>query len=256
MEPEQQVAAQVAAPTPRTGPQSGTSSAAVTRALRESLELLASEVVASAILIDAIQDGGYERPPERVEELEAFVEGPLRAEATAVLGADAWDAIAEHLAPLLARMREAERQAAMPHGEAERQALRVSIRGSEAPKRRMASTPPRAAIVAMAITVVTDDGDLASSVAQRFAGVPLEICADVPPRAAARLLFVDTRRGKQADVVWSSATGPRLVVLWPAARDDRDAFARRHPHATEVIGVDAEGELDDVLLLLEARLRA
>ena len=108
----------------------------------------------------------------------------------------------------------------------------------------------------MAITVVTDDGDLASSVAQRFAGVPLEICADLPPRAAARLLLVDTRRAKQTDVIWSSATGPRLVVLWPAARDDRDAFARRHPHATEVIGVDAEGELDDVLLLLEGRLRA
>jgi hypothetical protein len=237
--------------TPRTGPQSGTSSAAVTRALRESLELLASETVASAILIDAIQDGGYARPPERVDELEAFVEGPLRAEATAVLGADAWEAITEHLTPLLARMRDTERQSVRVEAE------RVSVRVSEPPKRRMASTPPRAAIVAMAITVVTDDGDLASALAQRFAGVPLEICADVPPRAAARLMLVDTRRAKQdADVVWSAANAPRLAVLWPAGRAEREAFARRHPHAGEVVGVDAEAELDDVLLLLEGRMRA
>lgn len=247
MEPEQMAALQ----TPRTGPQSGTSPAAVTRALRESLELLASETVASAILIGAIQDGGYERPPERIDELEAFVEGPLRAEATAVLGADAWDAIAEHLAPLLARMREAERQAAVV------EAQQVSVRVSEPPRRRMASTPPRAAVVAMAITLVTDDGALASAVAQRFAGVPLEICADLPQRAAARLMLLDTRRAAQsADVVWSAASAPRLAVLWPAERDARDAFARRHPHAGEVIGVGAEAELDDVLLLLEGRMRA
>lgn len=236
--------------TPRSAAQSGTSSAAVTRALRESLELLASEVIASAILIDAIQDGGYERPPERVEELEAFVDGPLRAEATAVLGVDAWDAIAEHLAPLIARMREAERCASA--------SVPPSPRVSEAaPRRRMASTPPRAAIVAMSITLVTQDGALASAVARRFAGVPLEICADVPLRAAARLMLVDTRRARQdADVVWSAANAPRLAVLWPAGRAERDAFARRHPHAGEVIGVDAEAELDDVLLLLEGRMRA
>jgi hypothetical protein len=225
--------------TPRAAPQSGTSSAAVTRALRESLELLASEVIASSILINAIQDGGYERPPERIDDLEAFVGGPLRAEATAVLGADAWDAVAEHLTPLLSRMREEERRVAEPV------------------RRRMASTPPRAAIVAMAITVVTDDGALASAVAQRFGGVPLEICSDLPPRAGARLLLVDTRRGKQSgEATWSSAHAPRLVVLWPAGRDAREAFARHHSSVGEVVGVDEDAEVEDLLLLLEARLRA
>jgi hypothetical protein len=86
----------------------------VSRALRETLEAFASELVTSEILMNALADGGYDAPPENSADLQDFAEGPLRAEITAVLGGEVADAVVEGLAPVLGMMKRAERDTSAP----------------------------------------------------------------------------------------------------------------------------------------------
>jgi len=85
----------------------------VGRAVREILEAFASESVATDVLLNALADGGFEAPPETAEDLADFIHGALRAEVTAVLGGEVADAVADGLAPVLAMMRQTEREAAL-----------------------------------------------------------------------------------------------------------------------------------------------
>jgi hypothetical protein len=80
----------------------------VSRALREVLEAFASEAVASEILVNALADGGFEKPPETADDLDDLLQGSLRTELTAVLGEEVADAVAEGLRPVLLMMRRIE----------------------------------------------------------------------------------------------------------------------------------------------------
>ncbi|MBX7193241.1 MAG: hypothetical protein K1X94_14400 [Sandaracinaceae bacterium] len=86
----------------------------MSRALRETLEAFASEIVTSEILVNALADGGYQAAPERADDLEEFAQGPLRSEITAVLGGEVADAVIEGLGPVLLLMRRSERDTAVP----------------------------------------------------------------------------------------------------------------------------------------------
>lgn len=143
----------------------------MSRALRETLEAFASELVTSEILMNALADGGYDAPPENSADLRDFAEGPLRSEITAVLGGEVADAVVEGLAPVLGMMKRAERDTSAPSPPAPPTALPPS------------PPPPHAAGVVRPLRPVSRPDLPAPPPARAAIPIPPTLLSSRPPRS-------------------------------------------------------------------------
>ncbi len=259
-------------------------SAGAGRALRESLEAFASAAVTTDVLRHALSDAGYDAPPGRPDELAEFADGPLRAEITAVLGAEVADAVVDGLSPILAMMR----RDASSSGVVRKKRVSasdheiVSVEIEAKPRRTEKSTPPRSSPRAEApriaparqdalrpatasqrslqalpralridVAVASDDPELVSEAATRITNRRLAIIDGASALPNARVVLLDTRRSLASlRNTWPEASAPETLVLWPAGVRERQLVEVLQPHVKNIVCVGDEADAVDVLALV------
>jgi hypothetical protein len=210
----------------------------VSRALSEALGALASDALATDILMNALADAGHASPPEDAEDLDAFVRGALADEVSAVLGPQAAEAILASLAPIVATMKRAEQEPTGP------QPIQPS-RATPRPERRDPSDDGVVDVV-----LVSSDPVLVALARARFPSLRVL----VPPAVLSgrsRVVLLDLRGRRALATRWGAAALTRVVVLWPGRPNEHDLPL---PPGARALHVREEAEVDDVLLLVGVQL--